>query len=102
MATACADDAATGAVAEPEVEVDVTGIELRRSVGPRAVDADEAISMIVDSIDVSGGDIFLAIRVVDGTDELLDLGIEEALFGSPQSIRDDLGNTYPRDVPSGS
>lgn len=71
------------------------GVEFRPEVGPRAFDVDEAFAMIVDAVDVSDDDVFVRLRVVNGGDTGLDMGLRDTWYGPFVVMRDDRGRTAP-------
>lgn len=70
-------------------------VETRNEIGPRALDIEAAMMMVVDSIDVSDDDIFVRLRVVNGSDEFFNVGVEDTLYGPLVEMHDDRGHTYP-------
>ncbi len=72
------------------------GVETRHEIGPRAVDLDRHMMLVVDSIAVSVDSIFVRVRVVNlHGEEWLDVGADDTFYGPLLALRDDLGNTYP-------
>ncbi|NND74319.1 MAG: hypothetical protein HKN44_04875 [Ilumatobacter sp.] len=76
-------------------EPPVADVETRHQIGPRAIDVDRAMMLVVDSIDTSGDDIFIRVSVVTLGDEAVDVGVDDAIYGPLLELRDDLGNRYP-------
>ncbi len=95
--TACAgNDPATtepvedSSTAEPGDVV----VETRSEIGPRALDIEAAMMMVVDSIDVSRDDILVRLRVVNGSDQIFNVGVAHTWYGPLLEIRDNRDNTY--------
>ena len=76
-------------------EPDELVVESRVEIGPRALDIDAAMMLVVDALDVSGDDIFVRVRVVNASDQFLNVEDEDNLYGPLLVIRDDRDNTYP-------
>jgi hypothetical protein len=70
-------------------------VETRTQIGPRAIDIDRKMMMVVDSIDASNEDIRVRIRVANLSDQPLDVGVDDTIYGPLLTIRDDLENAYP-------
>lgn len=70
--------------------------ETPRGIGPRAIDVDRDMAMVLDSIATDGDDIFVRVRVVNlnGSD-WLDVGADDTFYAPLLVLRDDLGSTYP-------
>lgn len=91
----------SSASSETIVTEDVAGTsrdvvaETRSEIGPRALDVDAAMMLVVDALDLSGDDIFVRVRVVNGSDQFLNVEDENDLYGPLLVIRDDRDNTYP-------
>ncbi len=69
-------------------------VETRSEIGPRALDIEAAMMMVVDSIDVSGDDILVRLRVVNGSDQIFNVGVAHTWYGPLLEIRDNHDNTY--------
>jgi hypothetical protein len=64
-------------------------------IGPRALDADEGVMMVVDAVDVSGDDLFVRVRVVNASDQFLNVEPSDALYGPLLVMSDNRDNIYP-------
>ncbi|MGA9275789.1 hypothetical protein [Ilumatobacter sp.] len=89
-----ATPATTGSTTASTIEAGDGVAEIRSEIGPRAFGGDDAM-MVLDSIDVSGDDIFVRLRVVNGSDRFLNVGVQDTWYGPLLEMRDSLGNTYP-------
>lgn len=68
--------------------------EFRREIGPRALDVDASMMMVLDSIDMSGDDLFVRLRVVNASDRFLNVEAEETRYGPLLELHADDGATY--------
>lgn len=94
LLSACAGSEATEASPSAVVESGEVVVESRSEIGPRALDIDAAMMLVVDALDVSGDDIFVRVRVVNGSDQFLNVEDEDDLYGPLLVIRDDRNNAY--------
>lgn len=69
-------------------------LEFRNEIGPRAIDLDHEMMMVVDAVETSADDIFVRLRVANSSDRYLDLGVRGNRYGPLLVMRDDLDNTY--------
>lgn len=69
-------------------------VEDRLEIGPRAVDLERSMTMVVDSLDASGDDIFIRLRIANFRDEYLDLGVQHTRIGPLVVMYDDRGSSY--------
>ena len=92
--SACAGSEATEASPSAVVESGEVVVESRSEIGPRALDIDAAMMLVVDALDVSGDDIFVRVRVVNGSDRFLNVEDDDDLYGPLLVIRDDRDNAY--------
>lgn len=96
---ACADDgpSRSGPTTEPSGG-DPAAVERRAEPGPVAIAPDHAMSMVLDALEVVGDDIFVRLRVVNGLDRFLDIGVTDSRYGPLLVMTDDLGNRYPAEA----
>ncbi len=90
VVTACtgADDDAQPAAR------DESSIEFRDEVGPSVAAPERSMAMTVDAVDVADDDILIRVRVTNGADDYLDMGVQQTIYGPLLVMRDDLENRY--------
>lgn len=69
--------------------------EVRPHVGPRAFDDVAATLVVLDALESAGDDVFVRLRVVNGSATFLDLGVRDTFYGPLAVMTDDLGGDYP-------
>jgi hypothetical protein len=79
----------------PNTETSGADTDIPREIGPRALDVDAAVMMVVDAIDVSGDDLFVRVRVVNASDQFLNVEANDALYGPLLVMSDNRDNVYP-------
>ena len=87
------DAVAVTVEAQSDTGSDDVDTENRQEIGPRVLDADGTVMMVVDSLDVSGDDILVGLRVVNGSDGFLNVSVDYTRYGPLLVVRDDRGNT---------
>lgn len=100
LLSACTGSGSSTGSTDPPVRSEATAAddevaETQREVGPRALDIEAGLMMVVDAVDVSGDDMFVRVRVVNASEKFVNVQEESGLYGPLLVIRDDHDNSYP-------
>lgn len=69
--------------------------DVRHDGSPRAFDPAARTMLVLDALELSGDDVFVRLRIANGSGESLDLGVRDTFYGPLGVMSDDLGNSYP-------
>ena len=72
----------------------VPSIEFHDSTGPHVDAPERAMAMTIDAIDLDGDDVLVRMRVENGDDGYLDLGVQDTMYGPLLVMTDDRRNRY--------